>query len=529
MGYRWLLRLLPLAGGLPDGASLLLGSLLFLAGYLLLQHLWTFHRAVSRNVPPGPRPWPFLGNFCSLLLPGLAGEGQLPVSRRGVLLFPHIVLTDLARTYGNVFSLFIGSRLVVLLNDFETVKEALVTHADVFSDRPNLAMVIHVTQQKGIVFAPYGPIWRQQRKFSHSALRHFGLGKLSLEAKIIEEFKYVKAEMLKHGRGSVNPFPIISNAVSNIICSISFGKRFDYEDREFKALLKLMSHGMEIGMNGRAHLVNLCSWLYYLPVRPFKELKQVVTEIRSFLKRIIAEHRVTLDAGNPRDFTDMYLLHVDEEKMMNSKSSFNDEYLLYIITDLFVAGTDTTTNTILWSLLYMSLYPDVQEKVQAEIDAVIGRDRPPSLTDKALMPFTEATIMEVQRIGMVVPLSVPRMASETTVFQGYTIPKGSVIFPNLWSVHRDPKIWEKPDDFYPDRFLEGTEQILKKEAFIPFGIGHRVCMGEQLAKMELFLMFVNLLQSFTFGLSDETSKPSLKGRFGLTLAPIPFNVNISSR
>ncbi|XP_029452610.1 cytochrome P450 2U1 isoform X2 [Rhinatrema bivittatum] len=438
MGYRWLLRLLPLAGGLPDGASLLLGSLLFLAGYLLLQHLWTFHRAVSRNVPPGPRPWPFLGNFCSLLLPGLAGEGQLPVSRRGVLLFPHIVLTDLARTYGNVFSLFIGSRLVVLLNDFETVKEALVTHADVFSDRPNLAMVIHVTQQKGIVFAPYGPIWRQQRKFSHSALRHFGLGKLSLEAKIIEEFKYVKAEMLKHGRGSVNPFPIISNAVSNIICSISFGKRFDYEDREFKALLKLMSHGMEI-------------------------------------------------------------------------------------------GTDTTTNTILWSLLYMSLYPDVQEKVQAEIDAVIGRDRPPSLTDKALMPFTEATIMEVQRIGMVVPLSVPRMASETTVFQGYTIPKGSVIFPNLWSVHRDPKIWEKPDDFYPDRFLEGTEQILKKEAFIPFGIGHRVCMGEQLAKMELFLMFVNLLQSFTFGLSDETSKPSLKGRFGLTLAPIPFNVNISSR
>ncbi|XP_029452614.1 cytochrome P450 2U1-like [Rhinatrema bivittatum] len=528
LDYTPLLNWPPLAGGLPDCTSWLLGAMLFLAGYLLLQHLWNFHRAVSRNVPPGPRPWPILGNFLFLLLPGLVGKGSSLESRRRTFLFPHIVLNDLAQIYGNVFSLFIGSRLLVILSNFETVKEALVTHADVFSDRPNLAMVIHVTQQKGIVFAPYGSVWRQQRKFSHSALRHFGLGQLSLEAKVIEEFKYVKEEMLKHGRGSVNPFPIISNAVSNIICSISFGKRFDYEDKEFKTTLKLMSRGLELGMNSCAILINLCSWLYYLPVGPFKELGHAITEIRSFLKRIIAEHKDTLTAGNPRDFIDMYLLHVEDEKAMN-KSSFNDEYLLYIISDLFVAGTDTTTNTILWSLLYMSLYPDVQEKVQAEIDAVIGRDRPPSLTDKALMPFTEATIMEVQRMTTVVPLSVPHMASETTVFQGYTIPKGSVIIPNLWSVHRDPKIWENPDDFYPDRFLDGTGHILKKEAFIPFGIGRRVCMGEQLAKMELFLMFANLLQSFTFALSDETSKPSLKGRFGLTLAPFPFNVNISSR
>ncbi|XP_053552904.1 cytochrome P450 2U1-like [Bombina bombina] len=170
-----------------------------------------------------------------------------------------------------------------------------------------------------------------------------------------------------------------------------------------------------------------------------------------------------------------------------------------------------------------------KEKVQAEIDAVIGRDRPPSLTDKAQMPFTEATIMEVQRMTVVVPLSVPHMASDTTVFQGYTIPKGSVVLANLWAVHRDPKVWEKPNDFNPSRFLDEHGQILKKEAFIPFGIGRRVCMGEQLAKMELFLMFVNLMQMYKFNFADETFKPMLEGRFGLTLAPYPFEIKITSR
>lgn len=145
------------------------------------------------------------------------------------------------------------------------------------------------------------------------------------------------------------------------------------------------------------------------------------------------------------------------------------------------------------------------------------------------MPYTEATIMEVQRLSMVVPLAIPHMTSEKTVLQGYTIPKGTVVIPNLWSVHRDPAIWEKPDDFCPDRFLDDQGQLLKRETFIPFGIGKRVCMGEQLAKMELFLMFVSLMQSFTFALPEGSEKPIMTGRFGLTLAPHPFHVTVSKR
>ncbi|XP_034967472.2 cytochrome P450 2U1 [Zootoca vivipara] len=529
-------------------------SALLAAAGLLLALWWLLGRRRSlQGLPPGPKPWPLVGNFAFALVPNpmvrkrLLGidrqQQQLPKGEGGAgreqqqqppkgeggggaprPMSAHLVLTALAKIYGSIFSLFVGSRPLIMLSDFEAVRDALVNQAEVFSDRPSVPLVALISKRKGVVFAPYGPVWKKQRKFSHSTLRHFGLGKHSLEPKIIEEFKYVKAEILKHGDKKFNPFPIIGNAVSNVICSMAFGRRFDYDDASFKTMLKLMSRGLEISLNSHMILVNICPWLYYLPIYPFRVLRQIELDITAFLKTIITQHRETLDSQNPRDFIDMYLLHADEERKIDSESSFTEDYLFFIIADLFIAGTDTTSNTLLWSLLYMSLHPQEQKKVQEEIELVIGRNRPPTLADKARMPFTEATIMEVQRMTVVVPLSIPRMASETTVLQGYTIPKGSVIIPNLWSVHRDPNIWENPDDFHPARFLDENGQLIKKETFIPFGIGKRVCMGEQLAKMELFLMFVSLLQNFTFQFPEDMEKPSMAGRFGLTLAPFPFNI-----
>uniref|UniRef100_A0A8C3WPV0 Cytochrome P450 n=1 Tax=Catagonus wagneri TaxID=51154 RepID=A0A8C3WPV0_9CETA len=528
----WPLGLLHASPGLlrldPSGGALLL---LVLAALLGWSWLW---RRPEPGIPPGPTPWPVVGNFGFVLLPPFLRRKSWPYGQAKTNtsntsgLSAQLLLAELAHVYGKIYSFFIGHYLVVVLNDFHSVREALVQQAEVFSDRPRMPLSYILTKGKGIVFAHYGPVWRQQRKFSHSTLRHFGLGKLSLEPKIIEEFRFVKEEMQKHGEDPFNPFPIVNNAVSNIICSLCFGQRFDYTNSEFKNMLNFMSRALEICLNTQLLLVNICPWLYYLPFGPFKELRQIEKDITTFLKKIIKDHRESLDVANPQDFIDMYLLHVEEERKNNSNSSFDEDYLFYIIGDLFIAGTDTTTNSLLWCLLYMSLNPDVQEKVHEEIERVIGVDRAPSLTDKAQMPYTEATIMEVQRLSVVVPLSIPHMTSEKTVLQGYTIPKGTIILPNLWSVHRDPAIWETPDDFCPNRFLDDQGQLIKKESFIPFGIGKRVCMGEQLAKMEVFLMFVGLMQSFTFAL-PEGSKPNLTGKYGLTLAPHPFNIIVSKR
>uniref|UniRef100_A0A671KNT1 Cytochrome P450 2U1-like n=1 Tax=Sinocyclocheilus anshuiensis TaxID=1608454 RepID=A0A671KNT1_9TELE len=264
----------------------------------------------------------------------------------------------------------------------------------------------------GIVFAPYGPLWRTNRKFCHSTLRSFGFGKLSLEPCIHEGLTMIKTELQslieKTGPSGIDLTPLISNAVSNVISSMSLGQRFHHQDQEFHTLLDLMSHGLEISVNTSILLINVFPWLYYLPCGVFKELRRAEIDITAFLKKIIARHRATLDPENPRDFIDMYLVEMlAQQKSDNSEQSlFSEDDLFYIIGDLFIAGTDTTTNSV------FLMTPS--EKVQQEIDAVVGSERVPSLTDKGSLPYTEATIMEVQRMTVVVPLSIPHMASETT-------------------------------------------------------------------------------------------------------------------
>ncbi|XP_023683471.1 cytochrome P450 2U1 [Paramormyrops kingsleyae] len=491
------------------------------------------------NIPPGPAPLPIIGNCGYFLVPKFILKwirrykyGDDGSKRR--MQSPQVLLTELAEVYGAVYSVFIGSQLVVILTGYDAVRDALTNHAEVFSDRPDVPVISMLTKRRGIVFAPYGQVWRQQRRFCHAALRSFGLGKLSLEPCIQEEVLLVKRELLQLsvevGWGAIDPAHLINGAVSNVICSLSFGRRFQPLDDEFRAMLDLMSRGLEIVMNSAAILINVFPWLYYLPFGVFKEVRTVESRITRFLKAMIAEHRSSLDPSAPRDLIDMYLIEMAQQQERGpTDSSFSEDYLFYIIGDLFIAGTDTTTNTILWILLYMSLYPDVQEKVHQEIDSVVPVGRAPSLTDKARLPYTEASIMEVQRMTAVVPLAIPHMASQTTEFRGYTIPRGTVIFPNLWSVHRDPAVWEKPDVFNPSRFLDSNGEVQRREHFLPFGIGRRVCMGEQLAKMELFLMFTGLMQAFTFRLPEGAALPAMDGRFGLTLAPFPYSLRVTPR
>uniref|UniRef100_A0A4W5S1B2 Cytochrome P450 2U1 n=1 Tax=Hucho hucho TaxID=62062 RepID=A0A4W5S1B2_9TELE len=518
----------------------ILALTLFVAVYYLM-HTFRKHQDFS-NIPPGPKPWPIVGNFGGFLVPnfiwrrfGGRGGEDVPKSKTRSLISPQVLITEQAKVYGNIYSMWVGSQLVVVLNGYEVVRDALSNRADVFSDRPEIPTVTIMTKRKGIVFAPYGPVWRRQRKFCHTTLRNFGLGKLSLEPCILEGLAVVKSELLRlseedtEGSG-VDLTLLITNSVSNVISYIALGQRFHHADREFGALLDLMARGLEIIANSAAVLINVFPLLYYLPFGVFREVRQVERDITAFLKQIITRHRETLDPANPRDLIDMYLVEMlAQEAAGETDSSFSEDYLFYIIGDLFIAGTDTTTNTVLWMMLYMVVHPDIQERVQAEIDAVVGPDRVPSLTDKGSLPFTEATMMEVQRMTVVVPLAIPHMASETTEFRGYTIPKGTVIIPNLWSVHRDSTVWEEPDDFNPSRFLDDQGKLLRKECFIPFGIGRRVCMGEQLAKMELFLMFTSLLQAFSFRLPEGLAPPPMHGRFGLTLVPCPYTVTVRPR
>ncbi|XP_061685178.1 cytochrome P450 2U1 isoform X2 [Syngnathoides biaculeatus] len=453
-----------------SNSPLLATLLVFVAAYLCVHsHLKRCRRLA--NIPPGPKPLPIVGNFGPFLVPAFIrrrlGKAWKP---------PAEALTEQAAAYGDVFSLFVGTQLLVVLNGCDVIRDALLNYAEVFSDRPNIPAVSIMTKRKGIVFAPYGPVWRKQRKFCHASLRTFGVGKLSLEPCILQGLATVKSELLRlrdeEGEAGVDMTPLVTNAVSNVICSLALGERFPRDDRQFATLLGLMVRGLELCVNSPAVLINVFPALYHLPFGVFGELRRVERDISAFLKNIIVKHRDTLDPENPRDLVDMYLA---EMAAGAEDSSFNEDYLFYIIGDLFIAGTDTTANSLLWILLYLVVHPDVQD------------------------------------------------------FRGFTIPQGTVLLPNLWSVHRDPAVWEQPDTFRPERFLDDEGKLVRKECFMPFGIGRRVCMGEQLAKMELFLMVTGLLQAFTFRLPAGAPPPPMHGRFGLTLAPCPFVVCASPR
>ena len=144
--------------------------------------------------------------------------------------------------------------------------------------------------------------------------------------------------------------------------------------------------------------------------------------------------------------------------------------MIYLIEDLLFAGTETTTNTLTWSIIYLLHHPDVMVKVKEEINKVPGKNKKASMIDKQKMPYVEATIMEIQRIADIIPLAVHSVL-EDVEFRGYTIPKGTIVVPNLHAVHTDERIWEEPDAFKPSRFSDSKGQIVRRSELIPFGIG----------------------------------------------------------
>ncbi|RXN24292.1 Cytochrome family subfamily polypeptide 24 [Labeo rohita] len=171
----------------------------------------------------------------------------------------------------------------------------------------------------------------------------------------------------------------------------------------------------------------------------------------------------------------------------------------------------------------MIKYPEIQAKVQEEIDRVVGGSQQPSLSDKDNMPYTNAVIHEIQRIGNIIPINVVRATVEDTQIGEYSIPKGTIVTGSLTSVLFDESEWETPHSFNPGHFLDAEGKFRRRDAFLPFSLGKRVCLGEQLARMELFLFFSSLLQRFTFS-PPAGVEPSLDFKLGATHCPKPYEL-----
>ena len=460
--------------------------------------------------PPGPRPLPVLGNL------GILANNQTQ---------SHLVLKNLSKKYGPVVGLKMGSYPTIIINDFAALKECLVNKADVFSTRPTFMHVVnegvrrpvYVGKPRGVIWQN-GQVWKDGRRFLLSSMRDFGVGKRSIEGKIQEETHAVCNELMKKAGKPHDMHLLLQQSVSNIICNVIFGSRFEYSDEEFKNLLKRWNSIFRD--NVFTSLINFIPILKVLP-KPkwFHQFLSNHENNDKWLQNTIIKHRESFDPNDIRDLTDLY--HSRKTEDDNTSDAFSHYNFNKNLEDLILAGSETSETALRGLLVLMLNYPEVQSKCQKEIDEVIG-SRMVTLADKENMPFIEAVIHECLRFRPPVALGVPHAADKDTSLYSYKIPKGTLVLTNLYSVHMDTKYWDNPEEFCPERWIDPDGKFQKNEAFAVFSLGPRVCLGEILAWAELFIFFTSMLQKFTFQPAQTKKPPSMEGNLGVTLSPKPF-------
>uniref|UniRef100_A0ACB8EG94 Uncharacterized protein n=1 Tax=Sphaerodactylus townsendi TaxID=933632 RepID=A0ACB8EG94_9SAUR len=337
------------------------------------------------------------------------------------------------------------------------------------------------------------------RRFALTTLRDYGMGKKTIEDRIVEECGFLIKRFESYEGKPFENTAIMNTAVSNVIVSILLGKRFEYEDPTFIRLLNMTSENTQLLGSPSVQLYNMFPALGFL-LGTHKTVQNNRDELQAFIQATFIEHLKDLDENYPRSFIDSFLVRQQEEKN-KSNGYFHNENLKAVVG-----------------------------KVQEEIARVIGSTQPKT-EHRPKMPYADAVIHEIQRFSNIIPISMPHATTVDVTFKGYSIPKGTCILPLLYSVLQDETQWQNPQEFYPEHFLDSEGKFVKRDAFMPFSAGRRKCAGETLAKMELFLFFSSLLQRFTFQPAPGMSKEDLDltPMVGMTTPPVPYKCCALSR
>ncbi|KAI9552865.1 hypothetical protein GHT06_020749 [Daphnia sinensis] len=463
-----------------------------------------------RNFPPGPRGVPILG-----YLPFLS-NGE-PVYR---------TMKKLAKTYGPVAGFYVGpNQPFISVVGPQAVKEAL--HNDDLNGRPSNSVILARTfgEKLGVAFTD-GEFWREQRRFTMRQLREMGFGKSSIEYQTMEEIRDLIDEIKNQGKSNedyiVDFKGIFVVSVVNILWAIVGGERFQRSDAKFKRLLEDIDLFFRVGNPVRANVPVPVFLLQMFPrLRSYFGVESDMFEpLQTFIKETVEQHERSrsVEADIPRDFIDAYLDEVKQQSVKNSSTTFTYKQLVATVQDLITGGSETTTNAIGFTLLYLIHYPQVQRKMQEELDQVCGTALP-SLALRASLPYTDAVLMEVQRMNTIAPVTAPHRAMKDTQLLGYTIPKGSILSINIDSVLNDTDTWKDPHCFRPERHLNvDMTKIVKNENHIPFGVGKRMCLGEPLTRNSYFLFTSSLVKTFEFSAVPGQPLPTLEPVVGFTSA-----------
>ncbi|XP_054879939.1 cytochrome P450 2K1-like isoform X2 [Poeciliopsis prolifica] len=382
--------------------SLFVGLIVLLLIYFTVSSI--FRSQWQKNEPPGPRPLPFLGNLL-----------QIDLKK------PYKTLMEFYKKYGPVFTVHLGPKKVVVLAGYRTVKEALVNHDDVFGERDPMLIFQELSQGHGIIWTNGDP-WKEMRRFSLTNLRDFGMGKKACEDKIIEESQHLTEVFKKQKGKACDTTQSICYAVSNIICSMVYGGRFEYDDPEFTSMANRITKGAIIFGSPSIQAYNLFPTLFKR-IANRRTILGMNAASQKQNSAIFSHLKQTLNPQMCRGLVDAFL--VQKQKLKEAgviNSQFHDDNLLTTVLNLFAAGTETTSTTLRWGLLFMAKFPQIQDKVQEELRRVIG-ERQVQVADRKSLPYTDAVIHETQRMASIIPMSLPHKTTRDVTFQGHFIKK----------------------------------------------------------------------------------------------------------
>ncbi|GMS97964.1 hypothetical protein PENTCL1PPCAC_20139, partial [Pristionchus entomophagus] len=469
-----------------------------------------------RGLPPGPPPLPLLGNALSL------GDAMDQTMLRW------------SKQYGPVFTVWMPGPVVVIA-DHNTMQETVVRQGDQFGDR-----ALPVNQLKLLADGPYGLVfsgndmWREQRRFALHSLRDVGFLSATLQESAKTYAQQIVADWKKDGADGtpVDPTENIMYGVANLIWQLVFGRTLSFKNQIFTEVQKMVHKNFELFVHPAVTFLDVFPPIVYLDPLFGSPVRNLCTNTKKLVAFLQKELEVTEKSLNvdeePRCFADSFFIEMKRrEEKGEPLGNFTRHQLNFAAFDMWAAGFETTVTTMRYAVHFLMSNPNVQRKMQKEIDKKIGQ-RQISMDDQKLLPYCMATIHEVQRVGNIGEINFFRETSQETTIAGHKIPAGTAILPQFPTVHVDPAHFERPDYFCPERHINDAGEFVKNPMVTPFSFGKRACLGEGLARMELFIFLMTFVQHCTFS-SPTLIPPKLETTRGLTRSPVPYKVKVTAR
>lgn len=470
--------------------------------------------AIKKNptpYPPGPRGWPLIGNIL-----------DMPRVK------PWVTFTKWGEMYGDITHIEVMGRHIIVLNSVKTAMEMMDNKSILYSERPVLPMSGELVGWKdSLPFLPYGDLFRQQRKNLHRVIGSRATVGVYNEIGEAKTHQFLKRVLAKPDQLQGH----VRHTVGAIVLRISHGYDVKENDDPFIDLAnRVTANGSEATEPG-AFLVDILPFLAKVPAWfPGAGFKRIAREWRGTLEEMVsAPHKFVKDqmaAG-------IAPVSLTSNLLEGCASAEDDHAVKWSAFSLYAGGTDTTVSAVYSFFLAMTLFPDVQKRAQAEIDAVVGPGRLPSFADRSSLPYTEALVKEVLRWNVVLPTGFPHCVAEDDIHDGYYIPKGSLVLPNIWFMLNDPRTYANPSQFNPERFLakDGKEPETEPRTMC-FGFGRRICPGLHLADASIWISTAMSLAVFDISKVVENGvelTPEVEHLSGTASHPKPFKCSIKPR